>query len=902
MQSNAPDENPPRPESADDGVGGDQEGGAAEFLDGMTLADREAKWGFTLADLRAATTVVHTLFHDPSLFVGDPYLAESRLYTMITRDRKTKKENRETYKRIMSEERSRRRRYQRLQDMEAVRKTTMKREREEALNLLLQPPRPHPLLLCEAGSHGPTSLDTSRETETQQLAESALPDHTDASQWPEAQKALFRLVGAYENLLRLEGSWAGDHPAPFLEARHGAGGVSSPASPATPAASPATSAPACPPPSAPCRAPGLHPDHLRGIAVSQLTAQVYRYLPHAYGTQMPPPLLPGLPPPDAPTRGYLLAAKLHLAQLAEELAPLRPVARGGGLRGATDVVCRQRLPLPTGDARIGAARRWMSALHGDGDGDGDGDGLFASWERCGGVGEDASAAVLLRRLHVALLEGGAATWLHPADPHTAEATPLTPLDAVESALETLDLFIIRRLYGVAAVRRLGPSPVWIECGPPTSESLEPEAYSVFDDVQLYAHETASEASLQLSKWVGCYTCKVRYQLLHPYYYNLCHLCGEFNYNKRLMTADLRGKNVLLTGCRIKIGFAMALSLLRCGATLLGTTRFAHEALARFQAEADYAEWKDRLHLFSLDLRDMWVTTQFCHFVRQRYKKLYAIINNAAQTISRTPAYTASLRALEQEPPAALREELAKNTRAAEWHEFFLRHTAVRIGMPLTLEDRSDAREAPLRLTAGPQGSCFAGPPPQRPSAPSAVAPVTSLVFDRYDTAAEESDAREHNSWVMKLAEVNGGEAAEVMAINALSPFILNSKLKVCLTDREGEEDPTEPRFIINVSAMEGQFYRFKQTTHPHTNMAKAALNMMSRTSGEDYAADSIFMNSVDTGWITDDSPKSKKERRADQYMLCPLDEVDAAARCLDLIYTRSREYGKFYKDFKEIPW
>jgi NAD(P)-dependent dehydrogenase (short-subunit alcohol dehydrogenase family) len=142
----------------------------------------------------------------------------------------------------------------------------------------------------------------------------------------------------------------------------------------------------------------------------------------------------------------------------------------------------------------------------------------------------------------------------------------------------------------------------------------------------------------------------------------------------------------------------------------------------------------------------------------------------------------------------------------------------------------------------------------------------------------------------------------VMAINGLAPMIINAKLKPCLCNRDGETDQTEGRFVINVSAMEGQFYRFKQSTHPHTNMAKAALNMMTRTSGTDYAASCIFMNSVDTGWITDESPLSKKQRRADAEQLCPLDEVDAAARCLDLIYTDSKEHSKFFKDYHEIPW
>ena len=96
------------------------------------------------------------------------------------------------------------------------------------------------------------------------------------------------------------------------------------------------------------------------------------------------------------------------------------------------------------------------------------------------------------------------------------------------------------------------------------------------------------------------------------------------------------------------------------------------------------------------------------------------------------------------------------------------------------------------------------------------------------------------------------------------------------SDDSGAATP-EAKFIVNVSAMEGQFYRYKTDRHPHTNMAKArcpcnptyhcmamrltinipffghqaALNMMTRTSGPDYAADGIYMTSVDTGWVTD---------------------------------------------------
>lgn len=50
------------------------------------------------------------------------------------------------------------------------------------------------------------------------------------------------------------------------------------------------------------------------------------------------------------------------------------------------------------------------------------------------------------------------------------------------------------------------------------------------------------------------------------------------------------------------------------------------------------------------------------------------------------------------------------------------------------------------------------------------------------------------------------------------------------------QSPAEDRYIVNVSAMEGQFYRKnKSSKHPHTNMAKAALNMMTRTCANEFA-------------------------------------------------------------------
>ncbi|CBZ28461.1 oxidoreductase-like protein [Leishmania mexicana MHOM/GT/2001/U1103] len=911
----------------------------------LSLADREAKWGFSFSELQSAVKVVRVLFHNPALYVGDPYLSDSRLYTMITRDRKTKRENRDIFKAIMNGEKSRRKRYLRQQDIEAVRRTAMKRERDDALSALLLTgseganDNVAPLLLAErpkapelnGSDQGEDSLK-SGAAGTASAGDGSAAGNADTLSLSASEKEVLRLVGAFENLLRLEQALRGERVEGYEGDSATAGGTtarSAAAASSCVANPPVTGGEGDPSASsasfsrlkklrtetdASAAVPAVELDWL---VITQLTAQVYRYLPHPYGSQMPPPLFDGAGPADAVNsplvmRSYVRGMKCYVAQRAAALVhlakarappntPNLPITSGG----TESVPLRSLLASTLRDVIVRTPLVELQSIHGLRSLIENDDPSAASSQMMAAV--DLPLDDLLRALELVLLEGASDERFCPVPATTdgdweqdeGRARAQQQLCVAE---QTLHCFIARRVYGSAKVRGCGPSPVLIQHRPPTSSSEEPEGYCIYDDVQRYAVEHhEDDAQLKLNKFIGCHICKVRYNRLHPYYYSMCHLCGEYNYNKRLMARDLRGKTVLLTGCRIKIGYAMALSLLRCGATVLGTTRFIHEAVARFQQEIDYDVWKDRLHLFSLDLRDMWVVTQFCAFVRQRYKKLFAIINNAAQTIARTPQYTEHLRNIELNPPATLQASIQDDECAAEWHNFFRHHTTVTVGQPLSIEYHPSMQ--PFLDTS--QAACHDDASEEIHSKSAVALHVTgdrTLIFDRYDTQAEESDHREKNSWVMNLAEIQGSEAAEVMAINALSPFILNGRLKVCLTDREGDAVPGEPRFIINVSAMEGQFYRFKQTTHPHTNMAKAALNMMTRTSADDYAAEGIYMNSVDTGWITDESPKLKKDRRAEQFMLCPLDEVDAAARCLDLIFTNSRVYGMFYKDFKVIAW
>jgi NAD(P)-dependent dehydrogenase (short-subunit alcohol dehydrogenase family) len=442
----------------------------------------------------------------------------------------------------------------------------------------------------------------------------------------------------------------------------------------------------------------------------------------------------------------------------------------------------------------------------------------------------------------------------------------------------LDQTGIRALRREPVFRTPLPKPADMELDAPIRDDEgEPDEWA---EAEANRSEGARVADARL-----CYVCKTHFTELHHFYDQMCPPCAELNYAKRTETADCRGRVVLITGARVKIGYQAAIKLLRAGADVIVATRFPRDAARRFGGEPDALEWTQRLHIYGIDLRHTPSVELLARHLLATQERLDGLINNACQTVRRPSGWYDHVIHDEDEPPQnAFERAVLDRNRALRGgsHELAriggeeiqatgLWKSAVLSQVPLLAEDleRSHALY--------PKG--------------------------RLDQDLQQVDLRDSNTWRMTLADVPTAELLEVQLVNAVAPFVLNARLRPLLA-----AVPTRDAHVVNVSAMEGQFYRrWKTDKHPHTNMAKAALNMMTRTSAADYVKDGIHMNSVDTGWVTDEDPVHHAQRKqAVHGFHPPLDIVDGAARIVDPLFdginTGRHLWGLFLKDYKPAPW
>lgn len=377
----------------------------------------------------------------------------------------------------------------------------------------------------------------------------------------------------------------------------------------------------------------------------------------------------------------------------------------------------------------------------------------------------------------------------------------------------------------------------------------------------------------------CYICKQHYTEVDAFYHQLCPDCAAFNHSKRDARTDLSGKRALLTGGRAKIGMYIALRLLRDGAHTTITTRFPKDAARRYAAMEDSAEWLHRLRIVGIDLRDPSQVMALTDSLAEA-GPLDIIINNAAQTVRRSGNAYKPLVDAELEP-------LPTDTPMPELVTFGHAHDKHPLALASQMSELPRMGGDEIAALALSMGSASL----ERVAAGTAI-----------DAGGLVPDVAAINSWTQVVDQVDPLEMLEVQLCNVTAPFLLVSRLRPAMA-----ASPARRKYIVNVSAMEGQFSRaYKGPGHPHTNMAKAALNMLTRTSAQEmFDADGILMTAVDTGWITDERPHYTKVRLAEEGFHAPLDLVDGAARVYDPIVmgeSGEDQFGVFLKDYRKSPW
>lgn len=398
----------------------------------------------------------------------------------------------------------------------------------------------------------------------------------------------------------------------------------------------------------------------------------------------------------------------------------------------------------------------------------------------------------------------------------------------------------------------------------------------------------------------CYICKAKFneENNHSFYSNLCKACGDYNYSFRVMKLDFNGRIAVVTGGRVKIGYYIATKLLEYGCKVILTSRFPKDCLLKYQAHPQYSDWKANLLIYPIDFRLFESTVKFITFLNENFPHIDILINNAAQTIRRSTSYYKYLLPVEtkafnsEDERKIIKNDYINLSRQLEGstHNSTEAKEAL-VSISQTIEDKAIL---PLSVIAS-----------QIRIMEEKEQPNKTLISQQDHQPIDFSKGK--SSWNLELDEVPFQEFTEVQIINTWTPYYLCVKLNPLM-----KKSPFNDKYIVNVSSVEGLFNHFKRTTHPHTNMAKAALNMLTRTCGQYYKSFGIYMTSVDTGWVSPMNEfnslfePSKTESFEKEYCNIPLDELDGAMRVLhpiiEGIKNKKYIYGQILKDYAKSNW
>ena len=396
---------------------------------------------------------------------------------------------------------------------------------------------------------------------------------------------------------------------------------------------------------------------------------------------------------------------------------------------------------------------------------------------------------------------------------------------------------------------------------------------------------------------NCYICKEKLGLenIHAFYGNLCKKC-------RTMKLDFSGRIAIVTGGRVKIGYYIATKLLSYGAKVLITSRFPKDTLFKYQQDPEYEKWKNNLIIYPIDFRIFESTIKFVKFINENFPHVDILVNNAAQTIRRTASYYKYLLPTET-------KELNPDD-----EKKVIKNDYINLQKQLTEGDKN--KNTKKQIETSLISLVNNKNPEYKEILPLSVIASQIRIMEEKEqphVTVMGGDGQPYdfsqgkNSWNFEFDEIPFQEFTEVQVINTWTPYYLCVKLKPLML-----QSPYQDKYIVNVTSVEGIFNHFKRSSHVHTNMAKAALNMFTRTCGTYLKDMGIYMTCVDTGWVSPMNEmnslldKNKKKSYENEFVNVPLDELDGAMRVLhpiiEGIKNKNYLYGILLKDYIKSPW